>query len=335
MNDNPTASKRSSAFAYAAVLATLAVVFAAVAVRYTRRFHIGFGAAAGIYLCFLTLLGLALLPGFEAGRALFRGWRAGWRSLPSFLLFCVPYLFYALGTGDFRAAALLRVALIAVALPAIYILFPPRDERLFGIGDAGAGVLLIAAVLGGWLRHIWSVPANLDFMGRLLLIAVASITWTWIRPVPEFNYRWRSVFEVCKAAGLNFLYFAAIAIPAGLLIGFTEWNPRWQGFLPFCLSFLEIFLFIALLEETFFRGFLQSLLSRTVSSAVWGQAIVALLFGFFHILHAPFPNWRYVALATVAGWFYGQAYRQGGTLLASALTHALVDTVWRTWFTRV
>jgi membrane protease YdiL (CAAX protease family) len=51
-----------------------------------------------------------------------------------------------------------------------------------------------------------------------------------------------------------------------------------------------------------------------------------------HVLLAPAPNWRYVALATLAGWFYGNAFRSGGTLMAPALAHALVDTAWRTWF---
>jgi hypothetical protein len=71
-----------------------------------------------------------------------------------------------------------------------------------------------------------------------------------------------------------------------------------------------------------------------LKSAWKGQAIVACLFGLFHILHAPFPNWRYVALASIAGWFYGSAFRQGGNLVGPALTHAMVDTVWRTWFSK-
>jgi membrane protease YdiL (CAAX protease family) len=33
----------------------------------------------------------------------------------------------------------------------------------------------------------------------------------------------------------------------------------------------------------------------------------------------------------VAGWFYGSAYRKSGSLLASSLLHAAVDTLWRTW----
>jgi membrane protease YdiL (CAAX protease family) len=84
----------------------------------------------------------------------------------------------------------------------------------------------------------------------------------------------------------------------------------------------------------FFRGFLQTLISSSLRSEYAAQALVACLFGLFHILHAPFPNWPYVALATVAGWFYGSAFRNGGGLMASALTHAAVDSVWRTWFTR-
>jgi membrane protease YdiL (CAAX protease family) len=65
-----------------------------------------------------------------------------------------------------------------------------------------------------------------------------------------------------------------------------------------------------------------------------GQLIASLIFGLFHILHAPVPNWRYVILASIAGWFYGAAYRSGGTLFSSILVHATVDTVWRAFLTR-
>jgi membrane protease YdiL (CAAX protease family) len=99
------------------------------------------------------------------------------------------------------------------------------------------------------------------------------------------------------------------------------------------VSFVEIFLFVALLEELFFRGFVQTLISNSLGSARKGQVLVSCLFGLFHILHAPFPNWRYVLLATVAGWFYGSAFVKGENLMAPSLTHAMVDTVWRTFFT--
>jgi hypothetical protein len=140
--------------------------------------------------------------------------------------------------------------------------------------------------------------------------------------------------QLLRAAGVNFVWFALLALPAGLALRFIAWNPRWRGWPQLGLDYLQIFLFIALLEELFFRGFLQTLLAKTLRSQYGAQALVACLFGLFHILHAPFPNWRYVALATVAGWFYGSAFRQGGGVMAAALTHAAVDTVWRTFFTR-
>jgi membrane protease YdiL (CAAX protease family) len=69
---------------------------------------------------------------------------------------------------------------------------------------------------------------------------------------------------------------------------------------------------------------------------LWGsrygaQAGAAMLFGFMHILHG-FPNWRYVLMASIAGWFYGSAWRSTRSLVASGVTHALVDAIWRTWF---
>lgn len=315
---------------YAGLLAALAIIFAIAAVPYSHRFGLDIPSLVGIYCCFLLLLSFALLPGTQAGQRLTSTLRTPWLLLG----ICIPYLIYSFGTGDFRAGALLRIVGVAMLPAVVYRTFPPRDRELFSISDLLVACFLIAVVLGGWLRRIWTVPVNLDFMGRLMLIAVAGTTWTLIRPVQGLGYSLRPTGKALKQAGLNFLYFAAIALPAGLLIGFTKWNPRWHGPLSFALDFLEIFLFIALLEEMFFRGFLQSLLSNSLRSGVKAQLLVSMLFGLFHILHAPFPNWRYVALASVAGWFYGQSFRRGGGLLASSLTHAMVDTVWRTWFSR-
>ncbi len=42
--------------------------------------------------------------------------------------------------------------------------------------------------------------------------------------------------------------------------------------------------------------------------------------------------WLYVVLATIAGIFYGLAYRRTGKITASALVHCLVDTWWALFF---
>src|SRR5262249_9681010 len=39
--------------------------------------------------------------------------------------------------------------------------------------------------------------------------------------------------------------------------------------------------------------------------ATWARGSLRFSLGLSHIQHAPVPNWRYVAMASVAGWFYG------------------------------
>lgn len=306
----------------------IAVVFAFAARAYARRYALDFFSAVCIYVAFVSLLALVLIPGFSKSQS---------PKLRSFSLFfaplwCFPYLIYALGTGDFRLISLLKLLIVALPVWAIYRFSPARDLSAFGWQDAIVAVLLIAAVLSHQIRGIWNVPVNLDFMTRLFLISVASWCWVYVRPVAGLGYEFRFHQGIALQAALNFAYFSIIAIPLSMALHFTRWNPRWPGIGPFLLNYLEIFLFVALLEETFFRGFLQTLLSNRFHSWLTGQLAFSCLFGLFHILHAPFPNWRYVVLATLAGWFYGSAFRKTGSLTASALTHAAVDTAWRTWF---
>jgi membrane protease YdiL (CAAX protease family) len=311
---------------FVAVSVSLAILSAALAYWYLGQYALSQSSAIGIYLAFVLLLVLSLAPAWSTGR------RTRSRRVLLFVpLWCLPYLIYAAGTGDFRWSALLKLFLLAASPVWIYSRFPPRRPQTFTWQDACVAIVFIGFVLSGQLRGIWNVPVNLDFMSRLFLITVATWCWTFIRPVPELGYSLRISRPVLEQAAINFALFAIIAIPSSLAMHFTRWNPKWTGPLPFLLSFLQIFLFIAVLEEIFFRGFLQTLVSKSLRSWVAGQALVSVLFGLFHVLHPPFPNWRYVALATVAGWFYGTAFRKTGSLMTSSLVHAAVDTVWRTW----
>lgn len=320
---------------FVGLLGFLAVVFALIARSYIQHYSLSPGAVCALYLCFMTQLILAIAPGVEAARRSAGEWLGnGPRYWWLLVIWCLPYVIYAAGTGDWRAPAMARLLGIALPVIAIYKLLPVQDGSRFAPQDAAVSVLLIGSVLSHAMHGIWSVPANLDFLARLYLVTVAGWSWTLLRPVPELGYNFRFSQPVLRAATLNFGYFAIIAIPLGFSLNFISWHPRWRGIPVFLTDFLEIFLFVALLEEMFFRGFLQSLLSKSLGSWLKGQAVVSCLFGLFHILHAPFPNWRYVLLATVAGWFYGSAFRKGGNLMASSLTHALVDTVWRTFLTR-
>jgi hypothetical protein len=84
---------------------------------------------------------------------------------------------------------------------------------------------------------------------------------------------------------------------------------------------------VALREEFFFRGVLQEWLdSRT------GLVVVSVAFGLVHLPYREFPNWRMAILATVAGLFYGRAYLGARSVRAAMVTHALVNTTWKVFF---
>ncbi len=177
------------------------------------------------------------------------------------------------------------------------------------------------------------MPVNLDFMARLLLVAVGAWSFLLWRGLESSGYEFSFSPAVIWDAAVHFTQFAGIAIPLGFAMRFIGWNPRWRGLWAFSFDLATIFVFIAVSEELYFRGILQNLLEKTWHSRLGAQAAASVLFGLSHIRHAPFPNWRYVVLASVAGWFYGSAYRRHRSLMASATMHALVDTLWRTWLT--
>jgi membrane protease YdiL (CAAX protease family) len=86
---------------------------------------------------------------------------------------------------------------------------------------------------------------------------------------------------------------------------------------------------VALGEEFFFRGLLQQWVSKWLSSDWAGLVIASILFGSVHLAFRAFPNWRFAAVAAVAGVFYGLAFRRAKSIRASMVTHALAATTWK------
>lgn len=315
--------------AFAALYFALAIYFAWYATIFFHRYPVITPAAIAIYLCLLLLLGLCLLPGFPALRQRYHG-----RPAALCLIFLIlPYLLYAAGTVDFRPKAFAYIVALAALPVALFTALPVRHAERLNLQDAAVLILMIWPVMLASPSGIWNVPVNLDFMARLFLLAAAAWSFLVVRGVENAGYEFRRPPGAFRDALLSFAAFGVIAVPAGLALRFITWNPRWHGAWSFLFDLGTIFLFVALVEELLFRGILQNLLEKSFGSRYAAQAVAAVLFGISHIRHAPFPNWRYVALATIAGWFYGSAWRSHRSLMASAAVHALVDTAWRTWFT--
>lgn len=323
---------------FAFLYAGLGLFFGYYAVIYFRRNPVGVTQSAAIYICLMMLFGLCLAPGFPELRSLLRERVQGLQGAAAcILLFLLPYLLYCLGTGSLRWPALAKVFGLSALPFGLFAAAPVRKSGRLNWQDVVVLLWLLLPVLFGQMAGIWNVPTNLDFMARLFLLGVGSWSFLIIRRIEGAGYDFHHGFRFSPASIgvllVSFAGFAAIAIPLGFGLGFIAWNPQWRGLWALLFDFGTIFLFVALLEELFFRGLLQNLLTGSLRSAYVAQGVAAVVFGMSHIRHAPFPNWRYVILATVAGWFYGQAYRNSGSLMVSAAVHALVDTLWRTWFT--
>jgi membrane protease YdiL (CAAX protease family) len=122
----------------------------------------------------------------------------------------------------------------------------------------------------------------------------------------------------------------------GLALGFIHPHGNAPGVGKAVLTWMGIFVLVAVPEELFFRAWVQNFLERRMGR--WAALIVAsILFGLSHFNKRLAPgmehfNWRYVLLAMIAGVFYGRAWREQRRVPASAITHTFVDWIWTWWF---
>ena len=167
----------------------------------------------------------------------------------------------------------------------------------------------------------------------LLALSTAVAAFVLLRRLDGIGYAigWGRGFTANFA--LHFAVFAAIHITSGrrarvpYLSAVAHERTRQ---VPPALA--PILFFTAWPEEFLFRGLLQNLLSRAMKNQWAGLIVASIVFGFSHIFHAPFPNWKYVLLATIAGLFYGHCWIRTRSLLPAALVHALVDISWHVLF---
>ena len=261
--------------------------------------------------------------------------------LPFLLL--VPYLICALGTGTFSLIALGK--LIAYILVPTALLLPDRlrHRETLNWRDVLAMLAMAVPVAAGWLQGIWIWPQDIYVFRPIFCVLVGGYAFMVLRNLDGVGFRllWRR--KDISYGFLNLVAFSIPAIPLGIMLNFIHPHhmaglTRAGGMGPvpnFLFLFIGIYLTVAIPEELLFRGILQNILVRTIHKGprgLYGLLISSVVFGLSHLHHAPVPNWRYAILATLAGIFYGNVYRTRQRLCASALTHALVDTIWHFWF---
>ena len=251
------------------------------------------------------------------------------------LALLAPYMIYALGTGTFSLRGLVKLA--TYLLIPVVLLLPDRMHRAGQAGwrDFAAMLALGFPISANWLAGIWTWPFELYFFRPLTAVCVGTYSFMVVRNLDDVGYK-LALRKADWIDGLaNFAAFSLLAIPLGYALGFIRFRPSSVSLGGFVGRLLGIYLTIAIPEELLFRGILQNSLVKAIQGGpkgVYGLLIASLVFGASHLHHPPVPNWRYGVMASLAGIFYGNAYRTRHRLSAPALTHALVDTAWHFWF---
>jgi membrane protease YdiL (CAAX protease family) len=192
----------------------------------------------------------------------------------------------------------------------------------------------VLAVLGlavdlRWFERAW--PAHLAVFNKMLLLDAGTYGFLMIRQLDGVGFNLLIRKQDVTTGFREFASYTPIALVLGLSLRFLHVHAVIPHVSTVLFAYAFTFLFIAVPEELFFRGWMQNLLERRVGR---GPALLltSLIFGLSHFnkrtLHF---NWQYVLLAALAGVFYGRAWRADRQVGASAITHACVDTVWSQW----
>lgn len=286
------------------------------------------GLILAAVLTLLPLLAFAYLP---------RETRRGCERLPlpvrlsAPALLSIPYVLVSLDSHTFHFLWFLVYLLSPVAVA----LLLHHAYRIDPEGNGAWPDFLVLIALGlavdlRWLEPAW--PPRLAIFSKVLLLDAGLWGFFILRHLHHAGFDLRLRRKDLRRGGINFLLYTPIAVALGLALGFLHLHRSLPEPLLAAGTLVFTFLFVAVPEELFFRGWMQNLLERRLGPSA-ALALTSVLFGLSHFnKRAAHFNWRYVLLATIAGFFYGRAWRgKGGRdqrVAPSALTHTFVDTVW-------
>ena len=294
-------------------------------------------ATGGSRWTFVASFALLAAPfwafGFGAAAPLRRWLRSRWARVLAPGLLVSSYLVFSLPRGEFQWRYCAALAGIPIVVAALLELFPRKtpDSRVtVEWPDLLALALLGVPIVMRWLHGSYPHPA-LSAMPKLLLTDAALYGFLVVRGLEDVGYDFRPRGRDLVIGLRELVCFAPFGIGLGFALHFIGFHRVTPSLWDFCAGWITTFILIAIPEELFFRGILLNLLERRMGPRM-ALLTSAVLFGFSHFNKRAVFNWRYVILATIAGVFYGRAWRDRRRLFTSGITHATVDVIWGTWF---
>jgi membrane protease YdiL (CAAX protease family) len=284
----------------------------------------------------IIALGFELLPAVVFGLAAERVARVVQRlpaiarvSLPA--LFVAPYLIVSISQHVFHWKWFALYLLLPVAIAWLLMQATAADPTQRGNWRDWIILLVLGlAVDLHWFDRAW--PSGLGALNELLLVDAGLYGFLAIRQLSGSGFDFRLKWSDWKTGLRELAFFTPIVLVLGLALGFIHPHRNLPGVGSSLLRWVGIFFLTAMPEELFFRAWVQNLLERRVGRRT-ALVLASVLFGLSHFnKRATHFNWRYVLLATIAGIFYGRAWRAQRRVPASTITHASVDWVWGLWF---
>jgi membrane protease YdiL (CAAX protease family) len=162
-----------------------------------------------------------------------------------------------------------------------------------------------------------------------IAILLALVLFVGFRSLEGMKYNLPSTARDYWLPVAAFAVTAPILAGLGVAIGFISpfhWpvNPSASKLAG---TFGVIFVGTALPEEILFRSLIQNVLMARLGPKTATLMLASFIFGCAHLNNGPqpLPNWRYMILATIAGFAYGLVFQKSSTVLSSTALHALVD----------
>jgi membrane protease YdiL (CAAX protease family) len=301
---------------------------------YSQQFHIPLGLMlAALPACLLEITFYYAL-GVERWRARLEKFPPAAVALVLTAAAVAPYCAAAEAFGFFRWKSLAALALLAAVASFWYVLLPHE-----GAVDVLFVLFMAAVFLANIERSQYVNPypkLQLDVLGRVMWIRTGAFAMLSIRRMKGIGFGFWPRGAEWMIGVSYFAIFLPFAALAGWAVGFAAPHAPHAGWIRDSVlalgTFFGVLWVLALGEEFFFRGLLQQWLGTWLKSEWMGLALASVLFGLAHLwLHA-FPNWQMVAMAAVAGVFYGLAFRRAHSIRASMVTHALTVTAWKVFF---
>jgi membrane protease YdiL (CAAX protease family) len=286
--------------------------------------------------------GLLLLPYLLFSSQHFLAWlrERTAKSVIAFpLMLLAAYILYGLGPGRLR----LPESLLIPAYLGFPILFASLAAKRGEAPNRFDFLTLfflylpieMAALARAWRPADPGIPSPTHTFSQLLGMNLALFCFLAIRPLEGMGFTFRLGKRDVAQALIGFAWFFPLALALGTATGFVGFHPHLPDPILIVPVSLGVAFMVALPEEVLFRGLLQNLLQRAASTArgrFMALLVASIVFGFTHLNNHPRFDWRYIGLASIAGISYGTVYNRTGKVTAAAITHALVDIVWRLCF---